>query len=307
MKTEEEKDKLLIRWLEGDLTAEESSIFENTPEFKDYQKIVSETEHLPYPQMDTKIAFANITKKISKTDSKASTPTKIVTLRRTIMAIAAVGILLVSFLFLFSDSPTIYTNVGQYVSHILPDGSKVVLNGNSAIDYRPDFTEERRMHLEGEAFFNVQEGSTFRVKTNLGSITVLGTSFNVFSRDEILVVACKTGKVQVESGTHSIVLSKGESIRIDNQKFQGRVFQNPNRIGTWQSGDSYFSSARLEEVILSLSGNYDVTIDLPPTLKSRRFTGSFVHNDLKKALNMVLSPMGISYKMEGQHKVVFTD
>ena len=64
---------------------------------------------------------------------------------------------------------------------ILPDGTKVQLNGATTIRYDVNDTEQRLVHLSGEAFFDVAKSPDcpFRVMVNDFQIEVLGTSFNV--------------------------------------------------------------------------------------------------------------------------------
>jgi len=70
----------------------------------------------------------------------------------------------------------------------LPDGSIVLLNHNSSIEYDKDF-DPRKISLTGEAYFNVVASAVpFIVKTNFGEVKVLGTKFNVVSNDDEMEV-----------------------------------------------------------------------------------------------------------------------
>ena len=64
--------------------------------------------------------------------------------------------------------------------------------------------EKRELELKGEAFFDVEKGKRFDVNTELGKISVLGTEFNVLSRDSIFKVSCYEGLVQVTYGNEKI-------------------------------------------------------------------------------------------------------
>jgi len=50
--------------------------------------------------------------------------------------------------------------------------------------------------LFGKAYFDVDKGKTFTVKTDLGTVQVLGTRFDVESRDSIFKVVCYEGSVK---------------------------------------------------------------------------------------------------------------
>ncbi len=52
-----------------------------------------------------------------------------------------------------------------------------------------------------EGFFKVQKGNKFIVHTPAGDVEVMGTSFNVFAREEASKVSCVTGKLsRIEKG-----------------------------------------------------------------------------------------------------------
>ena len=72
---------------------------------------------------------------------------------------------------------------GSHLAVTLPDGSKVNLNADSRLTYKPyQWIISRNVELEGEAFFEVKQGKRFSVKSNQNKVNVLGTSFNIFSR-----------------------------------------------------------------------------------------------------------------------------
>jgi len=56
------------------------------------------------------------------------------------------------------------------------------------------------------SIFNVKKGNSFNVVSSLGKTFVLGTSFNIFSREDKYRVACVTGKVKVISITNKQVI-----------------------------------------------------------------------------------------------------
>ncbi|MBN2775257.1 MAG: FecR domain-containing protein, partial [Prolixibacteraceae bacterium] len=91
------------------------------------------------------------------------------------------------------------TIAGEQLTVNLPDGSVVDLNGQSSVKYNPYWWKvNRTVKFEGEGYFEVEKGKYFSVVSNNGITTVLGTSFNIYSRDENYEVNCLTGKVQVE-------------------------------------------------------------------------------------------------------------
>lgn len=93
----------------------------------------------------------------------------------------------------------------------LPDGSIVFMNHNSAIDFDEEFNP-RSIEVEGEVFLSVTEGETpFIVKSKHGSISVLGTEFNVKSHAGELEVEVEEGIVEVKTKVQSEQIKRGES------------------------------------------------------------------------------------------------
>ena len=68
---------------------------------------------------------------------------------------------------------------GQHLATNLPDGSKVHLNAETRLSYKPYWWRfSRELKLEGEAFFKVNKGKKFSVRSEFGTTSVSGTSFN---------------------------------------------------------------------------------------------------------------------------------
>jgi ferric-dicitrate binding protein FerR (iron transport regulator) len=101
--------------------------------------------------------------------------------------------------------------VGEQQVVDLPDGSGVYLNAMSEIRYsEKDFQKNRTLRLNGEAYFEVKEGSLFTVESDQGKIEVLGTSFNVQSRDDYFKVSCLSGRVVVTAASETDTIRRGE-------------------------------------------------------------------------------------------------
>ena len=197
---------------------------------------------------------------------------------------------------LFFTAQSISTTFQETASVHLPDESVVTLNSQTSIHYDKSFND-RQLTLKGEAFFEVKKGSTFSVKTKHGTIEVLGTSFNVFSRDSFLIVTCATGKVQVSSLSQSTILLPGQqSSLVDDKLIVSTVLIED--IQNWTGSKSHFSKMPLVVVLSALSHHYGFAIDAGIVdLQSLEFTGSFVHSDIDKALKMVLLPFNIQYEI----------
>jgi transmembrane sensor len=82
----------------------------------------------------------------------------------------------------------------------LPDSSRVELSPASKIEYAADFSINRKIEVEGEAYFKVKKDKKhpFQVFCNETTTTVLGTSFTVKGDTQNgVVVALYEGSVQM--------------------------------------------------------------------------------------------------------------
>lgn len=127
------------------------------------------------------------------------------------------GLLVALVLTAACSTTTIETKSSAQAVH-LPDGSVVILNQNSSLEYNTKF-EARQVALDGEAFFQVQkEEVPFVVTTGNGQITVLGTSFNVKDSKDGLEVEVETGAVELKAKEQVARLKKGQKALVNDAK-----------------------------------------------------------------------------------------
>ena len=111
---------------------------------------------------------------------------------------------------------SVSTPLGVKSDVVLPDGSRVRLNGGTRIVYPALFGDERRVEVDGEAYFEVEHDARrpFVVVTGQVVSTVLGTTFNVhaYSEDENYQITLATGSLLVDGGpeSRSVRLRPGE-------------------------------------------------------------------------------------------------
>jgi transmembrane sensor len=116
------------------------------------------------------------------------------------------------------------------ISKTLPDGSSITLNKNSSISYPSKFKGNTRpVNLKGEAFFNVQPDKTkpFLIRVNELTIKVVGTSFNVRSRNGVTEVIVATGIVQVMKGKQVVELKPKEKLLV--RETDSVLVKNPEK------------------------------------------------------------------------------
>jgi transmembrane sensor len=292
------REDLIKEWIEGRLSSEElDKKIQADGNLTNLKNILSKSAQLDVPEKRTKEEAWNLLS--SKIEEKKSA--KVVRLNPYILiSIAATIALIISFYFLFMIPETILAPKGQHVSHTLPDGSKVVLNADSEITYRTfNQGDDRKVHLKGEAFFNIKKGGPFEVTADYGSVIVLGTSFNVSQRDETLEVACFTGSVQaITKNGQLIQLKAGEATRMKDNTLMPASKFIPEKEASWLAGDFYFEGIPLEKVLAELERQFNIQIIYEG--KTRRiYTGYFNNKELDEALQLVFQPMSLQYRKDG--------
>ena len=276
---------------------------ENTILVKELEAILEAAGQLDKPEFDKKKVFSKIKKTINEGDKQKPKP-KTVQLYRWVSGIASIIVLIIIGVYFINNDIDVYAS-DELLTHILPDQSEVFLDHNSTISYNKDFATNRELQLAGEAFFEVEEGSTFSVITEFGQVSVLGTSFNVYARNNTFIVGCKTGKVKVDIENNSYTLTPGNQVRLHNKEVIESTLNNVNSINAWINDQPYFESTPLSIVIDKLSNHYNTKIELPSEYRDLLFTGSYDTKDFNKAIKMVLLPMEIEYKIKPNQTISF--
>lgn len=220
---------------------------------------------------------------------------------------AAVVVLIVASWFAYSNMMTITVTAGfgNQVAHTLPDGSKVRLNAGSELTYnKSSWDDERTLSMKGEVFFEVKKGSVFSVQTDFGTVSVLGTSFNVFSRENNFNVACYSGKVKVVTASSGEkLLSKGEQVRLSNGKLEHSLIESGNSDvqPSWLSGISHYNNLPLKKVFAELERQFDVKVAYAEGFNiDRHYTGSMTSKSLKTSLELITKTMKLDYEIQGK-------
>lgn len=250
----------------------------------------------------------------ASTGTTQNTRGKVINLKsfKYVAAIFAAACLLFILIFKFgiSDTKHINTGIAQERTEKLPDGSSVKLDADTKISYHPEkWSQERKITLNGLAFFEVTKGQKFVVETTLGSVKVLGTSFSVDTRDSHFEVICKTGKVAVmkkNGTTDEVMLTPGDKVTLSegNLNLFKAETGKPNEI-LWINGMYTFDNQPLSEVVKELERQYEIKVKISEEFRSLSYTGFFRKGDVNDALYSVTWPLDLKYNIDGK-KVTIT-
>lgn len=292
----------LAKWLAGEMTDEELIAFQNTSEYATYAKIAEYSNQLKAPDFDADLLFQNTL------EHKKSAPKVIPIYQSKWLQIAAVFVALLSLSFFFKT--TIITKEiaenGKKTIFALPDNSQIILNSGSEIRYNKwNWDNNRKLDLKGEAYFKVAHGKKFKVKTNLGTVTVLGTQFNVKARKNRFDVTCYEGRVKVDYNNKQVIITKGTSVTFDNDYFDTKNInaQKPE----WTNNQIVLQKEKLQSIIDEIQRQYSYEIVLSCKENTQLFSGTLPTNDIKTALNVVCSIFHLKISKFDSKKIILTD
>lgn len=293
-------EDFLVRWMAGELNQKELEGFQASDVYRQLMFIDKVAEGLNGPEIDVEQALSVVLAK-TKEEKKDSKVRQLWWLP----AIAASIALLFGVYSYFFGIKTYATGIGETETVLLADGSIIEMNANSKLSLkRFGWMEDKAVEFEGEGFFDVQSGADFTVRTNKGSIAVLGTKFNVRNRKN-LKVQCYEGSIvftPLDPSRPITKLGEGSALELtDSEYLESQLYTNRPE---WTEGFSSFTQQPFDDVLEELAIQYPVTIQSDSVETNRLFTGKFTHNDLESALKTTLEPMGIKYLISEDKRIV---
>jgi ferric-dicitrate binding protein FerR (iron transport regulator) len=186
----------------------------------------------------------------------------------------------------------------------LPDGSTVLLNKDSRLDYPRVFRDTiREVVLSGEAYFDITHlaGRPFIVHTGKLSTRVLGTAFNIraYPGDKAIAITVTSGKVQVSNERAAVgFLTADQQMRYDLASatiVKEKVDVRP--LVAWRPSEVSFDDITMEEAARRVGEWLGVTVHfVNPALKDCRVTASFYREDqLEEILTVLCAVNEMSY------------
>ena len=298
------KEDIIKKYLAGELSDSEKRKFEGTEEFAQIHKLLKAVNNFKAPEYDADSQYSKLSNKLMKPKRSISLYKRISPLVR----LAAVVLFALTISFLFYDNFNATNKQGwiaEQAEVYLPDSSFVSLNKGSKIKFSKDkWGEERNVELIGEAFFRVKKGSKFNVKTQQGTVTVLGTQFGVKDRDKYYEVTCFSGSVKVNTAQNTVVLKPNKAYRLVDGKEENFTLCSKTK-PDWLNGESSFKSVPLRFVLNELERQYNVRVEAQGIDLNQLFTGRFSHENLDIALESITLPVNLKYQVNG-NKILIT-
>lgn len=195
---------------------------------------------------------------------------------------------------------------GRRSSLILPDGTKVLVNSGTILQFPEVFDKDKRViFLEGEAYMEVAKDASrpFYVKTNQMEVKVLGTSFCVIAyKDEnYQSVVLKEGSVSVEGyNAGKQIIKPNDQLILENGQMSVNQVNIYDHI-SWIDGILQFQEKDLGEVLRSLSRYYRVRFSYSADIESLKCTGKLVlFDNIDQVFQTLQKSLSISFRYEGE-------
>ncbi len=232
-----------------------------------------------------------------------------------VASLAAVGLILMLVALNFprtSDEIVHKTGFGEVINLKLPDGTSVVLNGNSEIRYGKKNT--RDVTLKGEAYFKVKPQNETRAKFWVNTedlrVEVYGTQFHVNTRDSKTDVTLDEGSINLllKNGIAKKMLP-GEYVSYSNvdKVVLHEGAEKPNTY-LWREGTYVFNNISLKEVMKHLGHTYGLPAEfMDKTLEGKTLTGGIPNENLKICLSAIEKTTGTRIVQQDNKLIIYND
>lgn len=293
-----DKEYLIKKWLSNDLSDSETKAFYALEDASLYEEIIEEVQRFNGSSYVEVESFETFDKKLN---SQKGTSVQWIKIASGIAAVFVISFALFT-LINEKDINVFKTNLAQNEIITLPDKSLVNLNELSKIEYNSfNWDDNRLLKLDGEAYFDVEKGKRFEVNTEYGKVSVLGTEFNILSRDSIFKVSCYEGLVEVAYENNKVKLPAGkELILISGKELMSNIVVSEPY---WLKNLSVFENASFVDVIKEFERQYNISVNYPLEININ-FTGAFEHNNLENALKSILQPLNLTYTISNNEVVI---
>lgn len=180
----------------------------------------------------------------------------------------------------------------------LSDGTKVMLNANSTLEYPASFddAEVREVRLKGEAHFEVTKNPhrPFVVKAGEMQTQVLGTIFDVKAyRKDAPKVTLMQGKVKVSNADTEVEMRPGQTATLQSDKIV--VSKASSSASDWLEGDFDMDQVTLAEAMSDIGAWYNKTV----VFQSQANMGKLIHFRFSRRASLqeiitALNEMGVA-------------
>lgn len=270
--TREERIVEIHRFLSGELTNEDLEQFlewrkadpANDAVVREYEEAWNAAEGYRTPDFDSEAAIRQLD--LSPRPAGRRLP-------RWLARAAMLALLVTAGWFLFGEDlmqPTwTVANATDTPTLNLADGSAVFLNDGASLQYPESFNrKERRVRLQGEAFFTVAgKEHPFVIDAGIAEVTVLGTEFGVeineYEQEITVRVAEGLVRLQPDGSDLYLDVAAGQAAGFNATTGALQMLKQPDLNAlSWHTKTLSFVRTPVTEVIEDLAETFGVQVDL---------------------------------------------
>jgi ferric-dicitrate binding protein FerR (iron transport regulator) len=199
------------------------------------------------------------------------------------------------------------TAFGETRQEVLPDGSQVMLNANTTLNYRKwkDGTD-REVWVSGEAFFHVKktaQKTRFIVHTGHFDVVVTGTQFNVINRNSKNNVLLTEGSVTIQGKGQEVQMKPGEFVEFNNTGIQKKDV-NHAPVLAWTEHKFIFEKTPMKEVAELVADLYGIKVTLAYNTAATDSLSGIMPSDNLDDLVQVLTFSGYDVEKTGKEILI---
>ena len=185
------------------------------------------------------------------------------------------------------------------------DGSIVFMGQQTSLHYPVSFSKDKReVSLQGNAFFEVSKNAErpFSIDTKPVRIEVLGTSFNVDSRDNSqFSLSVKSGEVKVilKKNKQAVNIRAGETAILHLDSLYKTPTVNLDQLSEYLKR-IHFKDQQLADVVGIINSGLDtVKLKLSPSIQHRQITVTFSNESPQTMAELICTALSLRSARKG--------
>ena len=296
------KTHILSQYLSGELSVEEMTVVEEKiltlqewkEEFLLLQQIFSVAQKFEYPESSaTNKAWLEFSEKTGIKETKIQTIKPRLNWWKYAAVIALLFAASVGVYNQFFDGRTEWSSNDARIIKQLPDGSWVVLEPKSTVEFNADhFKQNRSVWLRGTVHLMVAKDKQhpFEVLFREGKLKVTGTRFMLKEDRNASLVSLFSGSLTIFTGNSRLQIKPGQTVSVKHGKIPLITESISDPVSEIFSLN--FKDASLSEIIKGLENRFDVLIKFPEKLKEQHYTVQAEGLELDDVLNVLAELTG---------------
>jgi ferric-dicitrate binding protein FerR (iron transport regulator) len=187
----------------------------------------------------------------------------------------------------------------------IDDEAEITLRNFSQLTEISNSEQAFEVDLQGEARFQVQKRKerVFRIKTNQGFVSVLGTTFYVLATDSLTRVYLEEGSIQVDIPElkDSRRILPGEVITFTKNRVLVHKRAENQAFTAWTQLEMNLESRSISDVLDELERHYDIRIQRPNNILKEQLSGVILLRSLENVFIDLQNVVGGTFVRQSEN------